>query len=133
MLTKWVETEWEWEHGFTAAILFGRKDRRRLALSAGWQSDSFSVGVGVWPIFGHVSLSLGFLTLFVTLRRPYPRVEDDGTIIVATEPETPEAEAEREEDERCCFLMEDIAFAVADKPSGELERILALVKESADA
>lgn len=25
MLSKWVETEWEWGHGFTAAILFGRK------------------------------------------------------------------------------------------------------------
>lgn len=115
--------ETERGHGFVA-VRFGREDGRRIKLSAAWQTSDFSVGLGVWPTLNHASLSLGFLTFFVMLYRPYRPT----TAIVAGEPETEEARAQREERERCCLLIEEIECAISDMSVAELERIAAIIE-----
>jgi hypothetical protein len=124
-LSKWVETEWG--PGLRAGITFGRENGHRLSISLVKPCGTFDIGVCLCWTFNSVSVNAGLLSLFLQWQQPYRPA------ILVGEPETPEAEAQREEDERCCLLMEDIEFAVADRSSGELERILALVKESVAA
>ena len=128
-LSKWVEFAWRHGHnGVCAEVTFGKEDGHRIRAGVTAAVDSFEIGVSYAHFLRTCHIGLGFVGIFIDYLKPYRPM-----VISVGEPETSEAEAQREENERCCFLMEEIEFAVADKSSGELERILALVKESVAA
>lgn len=113
----------EWGHG-TAAVRFGREDGLCLEFSAVWNASVFDIGFGVWPVLHHVSLGLGFLTLFVMLYRPYRQTAHDGSAV----PPCRRTEEEAREDERWNDLVAEINGGIYDLSTAALERIAAIIE-----
>ena len=126
-LSDYIETEVRRDYdGFCAEVTFGKENGHRVRTGVSLSLLTFEVTVSYWHALRTFHIGLGPISWFIDYLPPYhPAVFADA------EPETPEAQAQREEEERCCLLLDDIQFAVAEKSLGELERILALIEGAA--